>query len=326
MPPRALVTGATGFIGSHLVDFLSDRGWEIACWCRPESRTERLESRAVTLIRGHLDDHERLREAVSGRDTIFHLAARIHSAPREVYEQVNHVFTRNLVEAALAAGGSLRRFVYVSSIAAAGPSEPGTLKTEEDESSPRTQYGRTKLRGEEAVRLAGERLPHTIIRPPNVYGPRQKETELLMRLIRKRIVPVLKNQEPVTTLVYVKDLVRGIVQAAQAGEALGQTYYLTDGEVYSWRQVIFTSRDILLSGRAYVPLPEAAIELAAFLADGLKRTRLIRSYFGRRAWENMTRIPWLFSTDKARSQLNFSPEYSLEEGLRETAAAGSYNR
>jgi nucleoside-diphosphate-sugar epimerase len=328
MTARALVTGATGFIGSHLVDHLLDQGWDVACWCRPESRTERLEGRGVVLIRGKLDDHERLRRAVSGRDVIFHLAARIHSAPKELYEQVNHIFTRHLMDAALGeAGDSLRRFVYVSSIAAAGPSQPGTLKTEEDESSPISHYGRTKLRGEEAVRMkGGERLPYTIIRPPNVYGPRQKETELVMRLIRRRIVPVLKSHEPVTTLVYVKDLVRGILRAAQAVEAENQVFYMTDGETYSWREVIFTLRDILLGGKAYVPLPEAVIELAACLTEGLKRTRLVRVFFGRRAWESMTRTPWLFSTEKARSLLGFTPEYSLEQGLRATAAAGSDNR
>lgn len=326
MPLRALITGATGFIGSHLVDYLTDKGWDITCWCRPESRTARLKDRGVRLVRGRLDELDRLTQAVSGQDYIFHLAARIHSAPREVYEQVNHVFTRNLVQASLEAGGTLRRFVYVSSIAAAGPSETGSIKTEEQNSSPRTEYGRTKLRGEEAVREAGERLPYTIIRPPNVYGPRQKETELLMRLIRKRIVPVLKSREPATTLIYVEDLNRGTVQAALAPEALRETYYLTDGEIYSWRRVLFTFRDIVLSRPVYVPLPEAVIVLAASLTDGLKRARLIRSYFGRRAWKSMTQTPWLFSCDKARSQLGFTPEYSLERGFRETLSGSMHSR
>jgi nucleoside-diphosphate-sugar epimerase len=272
----------------------------------------------VQLFRGRLDDLDQLARAASNQDYIFHLAARIHSASREVYDRVNHVFTRNLVQAALEAEGTLRRFVYVSSIAAAGPSEPSRIKTEEQDSLPRTEYGRTKLRGEEAVREAGERLPFTIIRPPNVYGPRQKETELLMRLIQKRIIPALKSREPATTLVFVEDLNRGTVQAALAPEGLNETFYLTDGETYSWRQVLETSREVVLKGSLFVPVPEAAIVLAAHLTDGLKRTRLVRSYFGRRAWKNMTQVPWLFSCDKARSQLGYRPEFSLEQGLRKT--------
>ncbi len=326
MPPRALITGATGFIGSHLVDHLRGEGWDLTCWCRPESRTDRLEGQGVRLVRGNLDELDRLTRAAAGQDYIFHLAARIHSASREVYERSNHVFTRNLVQAALEAGSELKRFVYVSSIAAAGPSEPGKTKTEEQDSSPRTEYGRTKLRGEEAVKEAGADLPYTIIRPPNVYGPGQKETELLMRLIRRRVVPVLRSSDPATTLVYVEDLNRGTVQAALAPEGLRETFYLTDGKTYSWRQVLFTFRDIVLKRPVFVPVPETAIVLAARLTDGLKRMRLVRSYFGRRAWRSMTEIPWLFSCEKARSRLGYRPEYSLERGLRKTLSGSTHRR
>lgn len=320
VPTRALITGATGFIGSHLVEYLAARNWEITCWCRHRSRTDFLESMGVNLVRGRIDDRPLLERTVGGQDYIFHAAARIHSAPRDVYERVNHVFTRNLVRACGAARSPSKRFIYVSSIAAAGPSEPGHVKTELDPCTPRTEYGRTKLRGEEAVRGAGESFPATIVRPPSVYGPRQKETELLMRLMRRRIVPVLKSREPATSLIYVKDLIEGMVRAAESDESLHQTYFLTDGRSYSWREVFFAARDSLLPGSVYLPLPEPAILLAAGVTDGLKRLRILRSYFGRTAWHNMTRIPWLFSIRKARKELGFSPRHTLEEGLRETAS------
>ena len=320
MSTKVLITGATGFIGSHLVEVLAARGWEITCWCRPQSRTAFLEGLGVKLVRGSLEDTALLEETVRGQDYIFHAAARIHSAPREVYEQVNHVFTRNLVQACCAAGSPGKRFIYVSSIAAAGPSDPGHIKTEQDPCTPRTEYGRTKLRGEEAVLSAGGRLPYTILRPPSVYGPRQKETELLMSLMRRRVVPILKSREPTTSLIYIKDLVEGMVQAALSDKALQQTYFLTDGRSYSWREVFFAARDALLPGALYLPLPEPLILLAAGLADGLKRLRILRSYFGRTAWHNMTRVPWLYSIRKAREELGFAPGYSLEAGLRETAS------
>jgi dihydroflavonol-4-reductase len=320
MAIRALVTGGSGFIGSHLVENLAARQWEVTCWCRPQSRTEMLEKLGANLVRGRLEDISLLEETVRGQDYVFHVAARIHSAPRDVYEQVNHVFTRNLVQACCAAQSPSKRLVYVSSIAAAGPSDPGQIKTEQDPCSPRTEYGRTKLRGEEAVQSERGRLPATIIRPPSVYGPRQRETELLMRLMHRRIVPVLKKRNPATSLIYVKDLVEGMVQAALSEKALHQIYYLTDGRDYSWRKIFFAARDALLPGSLYLPLPEPVILLAATLTDTLKRLRLLRSYFGRRAWHNMTRLPWLFSIKKARDELGFSPQYSLESGLKETTA------
>ncbi len=320
MPPKALITGATGFIGGYLAAYLADLGWNITCWCRPESRTQALENLNVTLFRGQLDDTALLEQAVAPQDYIFHLAARIHSAPRETYEQVNHVFTRNLVQAVCEACPMLQRFVYVSSIAAAGPSQAGQLKREEDDTPPVTEYGRTKLRGEEAVREAEDRLPFTIIRPPNVYGPGQTESELLIRLIRRRIVPILRSRTPATTLIYVKDLVKGIGQAAFSEKALHQTYFLTDGKTYSWRHILFTIKDIVLERSWYLPLPESVILVAAGLFDGLKRLRVLRSYFGRKAWRSMTQTPWLFSTEKACSQLQFQSRYDLEQGLRETIA------
>ncbi len=318
MAPKALITGATGFIGGHLTAYLIDLGWDITCWCRPESRTLALESLNVKLIRGSLEDTALLEKAVASQDIIFHLAARIHSASRETYEQVNHVFTRNLVEAACRIAPRPQRFIYVSSIAAAGPCQQGQIKTEEDDTPPVTEYGRTKLRGEEAVRENGQRLIFTIIRPPNVFGPGQTESELIIRLMRRRIVPVLRSRIPATTLIYVNDLVQGIVQAALSENARQQTYFLTDGSFYSWRHILFTVKKIVLGGTWYLPLPESAILLAAGIFDGLKRLRVLRSYFGRKAWQSMTRTPWLFSSDKARSQLQFISRYDLEQGLRET--------
>ena len=318
MPPKALITGATGFIGGHLAAYLTDLGWDITCWCRPESHTQALESLNVAFIRGRLEETDLLAQAVAAQDYIFHLAAQIHSAPRETYELTNHVFTLNLVQAACSVSPSAQRFVYISSIAAAGPSQAGQVKREEDDSPPESEYGRTKLRGEMAVRENGHRLTFTIIRPPNVYGPGQTESELLIRLIRKRIVPILSSRTPSTTLIYVKDLVKGIVLAALSEQAQQQTYFLTDGNIYSWRHILFTVKKIILGRTWYFPLPESAILLAAGLFDGLKRLRVLRSYFGRRAWRSMTQTPWLFSTEKARSQLQFTPGYTLEQGLRET--------
>jgi len=318
MPPKALVTGATGFIGGHLTEELVRRGWEVSCWSRPQSRTSRLDHMPVSVWKGSLDDLDRLRQAVAAQDYVFHLAARIHSAPRKVYERVNHIYTRNLVRACRDASGPLRRLVYVSSIAAAGPSRPGHIKTETAPCRPSSEYGRSKLRGEEAVRQAGPDLPFTIIRPPNVYGPRQRETALLIWLIRKRVVPVLRKREPCTSLIYVKDLNQGLIQAALSPVAAGQTYYLTDGKIYSWHRVLFTLKDILLGPSLYLPLPEALIAMAAAAADGLKRVRLLRAYFGRRAWASMTQTPWLFSASQARIELGFAARYSLEQGLRDT--------
>jgi len=318
MTLKALITGATGFIGSHLVEALVEQNWSVTCLVRPKSRTDWLENIPVNILRGSVEDGDFLDEAVKNQDYIFHLAARIRSARREVYERANFLFTRNLAQACLRHNPDVKRFVYVSSIAAAGPFNPGEIQDEKRAPAPTSEYGRTKLKGEEAIKELWDRMDATIIRPPNVYGPRQQETELLIKLIRNRIVPLLKSDEKNTTLIYVKDLIKGILEAALSKKANREIYYLTDEMGYSWKEVILTIKKQILDTPFYIPLYEYVIYSTAWLTDVLKSMHLVKSYFGRRAWKAMVQTSWLFSSDKASRDFGFKPEYSLEEGIKET--------
>jgi nucleoside-diphosphate-sugar epimerase len=318
MPPKALVTGATGFIGSHLVETLAARNWEIACLVRPKSRIQFLKKFPVRFAESQPEKLKSLKKAVKDQNYIFHLAGRIRSAKREVYERANHLLTRNLVQACLSWNPNLLRFVFVSSISAAGPSLPDRYMDENDPCAPTSEYGRSKLRGEEAVREAWPSLPATIIRPPNVYGPRQQETELLIKIISQRIVPLLKDRGEKTSLIYVRDLVNGIIQAALSPRTRNQVYYLTDGIGYSWRKIILIMKKYVLGDSIFLPLPEEIIYLLARLIDVLKKAGIVKSYFGRKGWRAMTQTAWLFSSSKAEKHFGFQPKFSLEAGIKET--------
>ena len=318
MPYKALVTGATGFIGSHFVQDLVAKNWNVTCLVRPKSQTEFLKKFPVHFVTGSADDHSCLEKAVQDQDFVFHLAGRIRSASRKAYDMANYQLTRNLALACLKKNKSLKRFVYVSSISAAGPSHPDSCSEESHPPSPTSEYGRSKLKGEEAVREVWDILPTTIIRPPNVYGPRQQETELLIKLISKRIVPILKDKKETTSLIYIKDLVEGIIKAAHSPKTKSQIYYLTDGKGYSWREIILTIKKHALGDSLYLPLGEELIYFSAFLIDMLKKARLMKSHFGRKAWRVMAKTLWLFSTAKAEKDFGFRARYSFEKGIEET--------
>ncbi len=320
MALTALVTGATGFIGSHLVEALVEQNWRVTCLVRPKSKTGFLENYPVNILRGSVEDRDFLAEAVKGQDYIFHLAAQIRSARREVYERANFLFTRNLVQVCQQQNPNVKRFVYVSSIAAAGPSSPGEIQDETRTPAPTSEYGRTKLNGEDALTEIWDRMDATIIRPPNVYGPRQQETELLIKLIQKRFVPLLKHDQKTTSLIYIDDLIKGICQASKSPRTNRQIYYLTDKRGYSWKEVILTIKKHVLGTSLFVPLYENIIDSTAWLTDVLKSMHLVRSYFGRRAWRAMVQTSWLFSSDKALRDFGFRAEYSLDEGIKETVA------
>ncbi len=321
MALKALVTGGTGFIGSHLVQILVSQNWRVTCLIRPTSRTGLLKKFPVRLVVHNTDDPTSLENAVEGQDYIFHLAARIRSASPRVYDLANHQLTRDLVQACLERNPSVKRFVHVSSIAAAGPSLPGQYSEESQEPSPTSEYGRTKLKGEYVVRKAWHHIPATIIRPPNVYGPRQQETMLLIRLIRNRIVTLLKERGETTSLIYVKDLVEGILLAALSPNTNRQIYYLTDGKGYSWRTLILTMKRHVLGNALFFPVPESVIYGLAWLTDMVKATGITRPYFGRRIWRAMTQTLWLFSSSKAEKDFGFRAKFGLEEGIKDTVAS-----
>jgi nucleoside-diphosphate-sugar epimerase len=211
----------------------------------------------------------------------------------------------------------LERFLYVSSIAAAGPSAPGLTHDEAKPPSPVSEYGRSKLAGEMAVKAQWDQLPATIIRPPNVYGPGQQETELLFKLIRKRICPVLKERGKTTSLIYIKDLISGILQAALNPKAIQGTYFMTDGQFYSWREIILTLKKQILDRSLSIPVHESAIFSVALLFDLMKALNISKSRFGRRAWKSMTQRTWLFSSEKAANDFGFAPEYTLTSGVQD---------
>jgi nucleoside-diphosphate-sugar epimerase len=317
MPPKTLITGATGFIGSHLLETLVEKKWDVTCLVRPQSRTSVIEKMPVRIHRGPLDEQDVLDSAVIGQDYIFHLAARIRPAPPEVYDKANHRLTKDLANACLRKNPEVKRFVYVSSISVGGPTPPGKHLDETQPPNPTSEYGRTKLKGELALKEIWDKLPATIIRPPNVYGARQQETEMLIKLIRKRVVPLLKEKRESTSLIYIKDLIRGILQATESPEARSQTYYLTDGNGYSWRELILTLKKIILGNSIFLPIPENLIYSLAWFADMLRASGFRKLYFGRKVWNAMTKTKWLFSSSKAEKELAFRPRYDLEAGFQD---------
>ncbi len=322
MSPKALITGATGFIGSHLLETLINKNWDVTCLVRPQSRTGFIQKMPARIHRGPLNDLNVLQTAVKDQDYIFHLAARIRSAPPEIYDMANHQLTRDLAQACLHTNPEIRRFVYVSSISVAGPTPDGKYFDEMQPPCPASEYGRTKLKGEQALFEVQDKLPVTIIRPPNVYGARQQETEILIKLMRKRIVPILKEKGESTSLIYVKDLVRGICRAAEAPQAQNQTYYLTDGKGYSWREVIFTMKKYVLGNSVFLPIPENLIYSFAWFADMLRALGIRKLYFGRRVWNAMVKTRWLFSSAKAEKELAFRPDYNLDTGIKNMLGFG----
>jgi nucleoside-diphosphate-sugar epimerase len=303
---EALVTGATGFIGSHLVAALLREGFRVRVLLRRQSQLRWLEGLEVVPCYGDCTEAQSLAEAVKGVQYIFHVAGLI-SAPRvEDFYLVNAQGTDNLLRAALEHAPGLRRFLYLSSLAAAGPSENGAAVDEQSPPRPVSHYGRSKLQGEQAVLARG--LPAVVLRPPVVYGPRDRGLQVFFRLAQKGLFPYWGQS--VYSMLYVDDLVEALILAATREGLQGRVYFVSDGP-YSSREIWEALADALGRRPLRVPTPLGLLRL---LSPLLREEMLSKDKLRELAHRH-----WVCSSERARAELGFRPRVKLKEGMKWTA-------
>jgi dihydroflavonol-4-reductase len=263
---KALVTGGTGFVGSHLVELLLAEGHEVTCLVRNAAKAEALfATRRPRLVQGNLDDRATVHAAADGADVIFHIAGVVSARSRADFFAVNEGGTRHVLRAAPA---GLRRFVLVSSLAAAGPAPPDRPLDGTEPAAPVTGYGASKLAGEIAVR--GGSVPWTIVRPPAVYGPRDVEFLRVFRMVRGPVVPVFGDGRQQLTFIYVSDLARALLAAAAAAAAAGKIYFATHPEIVDQRAfMLAVARAVRTDGRLprILPIPASAARAGLFVTE-----------------------------------------------------------
>lgn len=226
---RALVTGATGFVGSHLAELLVSQGVDVVAPVRNANRLRWAAGLDARIVQTSYSDREALRSLVADRDTIFHVAGLTKSHTPGPFYRGNLLPTIALAEAA-AADGRPRRFILVSSLAAAGSSTPEWPRREDYPSAPVTPYGWSKLRAEEALLNYRDRLEIVIVRPPSIYGPRDSEAFPLFLLGSLGLVISPKDVDPLLSMIRVGDLVEGIWLLAQAPSFRQPVYFMAHSE------------------------------------------------------------------------------------------------
>ncbi|HYM00041.1 MAG TPA: NAD-dependent epimerase/dehydratase family protein, partial [Blastocatellia bacterium] len=232
-----LVTGGTGFVGSHLVDSLTGKGYRVRCLVRKSSNLKYLKQPGVEFAYGGLDADTDWDTAFKDVDTVYHVAGLTFARRASDYFTVNHKGTENILGAALRRRERLRRFVHISSLAAIGPAVDGEAVTETTPPRPITPYGRSKLAGEEALRMVRDLIDYTIVRPPAVYGPRDYAIFEFFKAVKRGTSAVIGPDDMKFSIVHVRDLVNGIMLAGQSEVARGRSYFISGERVYSVRQV-----------------------------------------------------------------------------------------
>lgn len=311
---RALVTGATGFVGSHLVDALHGRGDEVTVLARSLHKAEALRSLGLRVVEGDLHTPEALERAAEGQDVIFHVAGMIAALDEATYVRANRDGTANLVAAAEGAGRP--RFVLVSSMAAAGPASPGRPLAGSEPPRPVTAYGRSKLAAEQVVTSTG--LPWTIVRPPTVYGPRDREVLKVFRLVRLGLAPVFGDGSQELTAIHGADLADALVAAGTAAAAAGRVYYACHPQVFTSTGFVKAVAAAMGRRAAVIPVPPGLGRALLAVTEAGARLAGAPTILTRDKANEFFQAAWTADPEPLACDTGWRARYDLESGLADT--------
>ncbi len=315
---RVLLTGATGFVGSHLTELLLHKGYEVRALIRRTSNMQWIRDLDLDCVYGSLDEVGSLKNAVKDVDYVFHVAGVTKAADAITYVRGNYETTKNLVEAIVTEGQKIKRFVLVSSQAAVGPSPTIEPIDENAKPYPLTDYGQSKLMAENYVRKMADKLPVTIVRPPAVFGPRDTDVLDFFKTVRFGIIPRIGGSEKYVSLIYVKDLVRGIWLAGTRTKAIGKTYFIANPRPYSWAQMAGLALKIFNKKGIQVRVPELFLQGVALVSESWARFSGQNTILNRQKVIEMKQNFWVCSPRLAKQDFRFEAKYSLEEAFKET--------
>lgn len=314
---KVAVTGATGFVGSHLVEALLARGDGVSCLVRRPDQAEALARSGVRLVPGSLEDDGALRTLAEGAEVLYHVAGAVTAAGggNNKLEHVNLNGTEAVVRAAAAA--SVPRLIHVSSLAASGPAVRGVPLGDTTQCQPVTDYGRSKLQGEAAVRAGG--IPFTIIRPPAVYGPRDRQFLAAFRMVRRGVAPVLGDGRQELSLIHVRDLAHALIAAAASPQAAGRTYHAAHPEIVTQRELIGGIAEALGRRVWLVAIPRPAVIAILHVVGAAADLVGARTVLRPGKTPELLAPAWTCAARSLSSDTGWSAQTSLAQGLAETA-------
>ena len=309
-----LVTGGTGFIGTHLLERLVAQGEAVRALVR-RTRLPRPLPLGVETFYGDLVSGEGIADALQGARAVIHLAGVTKALRPQDYYTGNVTATEQLARAMAGRG---IRLVHISSLAAIGPSTPGAPLAEDAEPHPLTHYGKSKLQAESVVRtLAPDAV---IVRPPVVYGPRDTDVFQLLKSISRGLVLEIAGGERWFSAIYVKDLAAGILAAATSPRAAGRTYFLAHAAPVSWRQLGASAARIMARTPRVLTLPVAVAAAAGACGEIWARLTRRPGILSREKIAEARCMAWTCDTGRAASELAFVAPTSLDDGLAATLA------
>ncbi|MFN3407636.1 MAG: NAD-dependent epimerase/dehydratase family protein [Limisphaerales bacterium] len=316
---KILLTGANGFVGSHVLDRLLAQNLSVVVLLRPNSDRRLITGQLARIeVRpGALDQPAALDAALEGVTHVIHCAGATKALTAEGFFAVNQLGTRNVVAAVNRRGGQIQRLVHISSLAAAGPALADKPRRESDPPQPVSDYGRSKLAAEREV-TEGCRVDWTILRPPAVYGPRDAEFLRLFKAAKLHLAPRFGGGRQPLSLVYVEDLAAAIVAATRHANAARETFFVTSAEVVSTAELARVIAEVSGGWTLPLPLPGAVLWLACQSAEMLARLRKRPSVLSAQKWAELKAPGWVCDGTRFRGEVGYECRTLLRAGAAKT--------
>jgi nucleoside-diphosphate-sugar epimerase len=311
-----LVTGANGFIGSRVCGLLAASGYTVRILCRETSDLSLLKDIPYAKFIGDITRPETLPAAIIGVDYIIHLAGLVKANTKAAFFEVNQNGTAALLNAVKNTNLELRKFVLVSSAAASGPSF-GTPRKESDPPNPITTYGRSKLAAEEALSPFYDLFPITVIRPPAVYGPGDREILAMFKIVNSGLRPHMAGGGNLVQMVFVDDLARGIKDAMESGKSAGETYFIAESEAHTVRDMMAIMAGLLGKKGIGVTIPRWLLNILAFFSEMIFKAVGKTAMFSREKVRELT-DDWALDVSKARDHFGFETAVDFRSGATTT--------
>jgi len=314
----AVVTGANGFVGSHLVDNLLSKGLKVKCIVRKSSNLKWLDGKDLEIFDSGLFDKDGLRKAFKDANYIYHVAGVVKSKTKDGYFKGNVETTRNLLEVALENKSTIKRFLVVSSQTVSGPSTEGNPVNEETECNPITTYGRSKLEEEKLVLSFKDKLPITICRAPAVYGERDTEIFIYFQTFSKGLTTTIGFNKKELSLIHAVDLVEGFYLAAMSEKAKGEIYFIGSEKYYTWQEINSITSKVLNKKPIILKVPHFLVYSIASFAQFFAMFTSKPATLNIEKAKDITQLYWMCDTSKAMKDLGYRQKISIEEGIKRT--------
>ena len=323
---RIIITGASGFIGSFLVEKALSLGWEVWAGVRKSSNLNYLQDSRIKFIDLKLSNTDKLTDQVidfiknNGQiNYIIHNAGVTKCLNKEDFDKINFSYTANLTTAINSANITLEKFILMSSLSAYGIGDEinYTPIKATDTPKPNTAYGESKIKAEQFLQ-ANAKFPYMILRPTGVYGPREKDYYLMLKTVKSGLDVGAGFKPQHLTFIYVKDLVDAAFLALESPIS-NRAYFVADGDVYTDKEYTSLIKNILGKKKVLsLKIPLGVLNVVSCIAEDFSKITKKPSTLNRDKFKIMKQRNWECDTTPLIDDLNFSPKYNLDKGLRES--------